>query len=314
MLRHLTVGYRDFHLMPDLPSVRYNWVFLISHDGKLSPKLDPPRPGVRIPSQANFFVIPPDTRYAIVAKQAKCLRTVFHYAYVSDVLERVVAERGILAMKLNQADLAQVREITRSVEPHFRNPTELGALYFELALLRLTILALRDVKFNPTTPLGSIGKKRVQGAVAWYAAHIGEAPSLSDIAQIVHISPTQLRRHFYEEFGKSPKSVFIKMRMQRASQLLSTTSDTLAQIAEACGFQSATDFCRSFKRAFKVTANCWRHQVNKSKRFDQHSLGVGDLLDDGEVKFPTKPASTNGVVPPRTGQDRVVESSNLLAG
>ena len=284
MLRHLNVGYRDFQVMPDLPSVRYNWVFVISFDGKISPKLDPPRPGVRIPSGANFFIIPPDTRYVIEAKQAKCLRTVFHYAYVSDVLERVVTERGILAMKLSSADLAQVREITRSVQPHFRNPTELGALYFELALLRLTILALKDATFNPTTPLASIGKKRAQGAIAWYAAHIGEAPSLSDIAQIVHVSPTQLRRHFYEEFGKSPKAVFIKMRMQRASQLLSTTSDTLAQIAEATGFQSATDFCRSFKKAFKVTPNCWRHQVNKSQRFEQHSLRVEDLLDDGEVK------------------------------
>jgi len=284
MLRHLTVGYRDFRVMPDLPSVRYNWVFVISFDGKISPKLDPPRTGVRIPSGANFFIMPPDTRYVIVAKQAKCLRTVFHYAYVSDVLERVVAERGILAMKLNQADLAQVREITRSVQPHFRNPTELGVLYFEQALLGLTILALKDVSFKSTTPLASIGKKRVQGAIAWYADHIGEAPSLSDISQIVHVSPTQLRRHFYEEFGKSPKAVFIKMRMQRASQLLSTTSDTLAQIAEACGFQSATDFCRSFKKAFKVTPNCWRHQVNKSQRFDQHALSVGDLLDDGEVK------------------------------
>ena len=284
MLRHLTVGYRDFRVMPDLPSVRYNWVFVISFDGKISPKLDPPRTGVRIPSGANFFIMPPDTRYVIVAKQAKCLRTVFHSAYVSDVLERVVAERGILAMKLNQADLAQVREITRSVQPHFRNPTELGVLYFEQALLGLTILALKDVSFKSTTPLASIGKKRVQGAIAWYADHIGEAPSLSDISQIVHVSPTQLRRHFYEEFGKSPKAVFIKMRMQRASQLLSTTSDTLAQIAEACGFQSATDFCRSFKKAFKVTPNCWRHQVNKSQRFDQHALSVGDLLDDGEVK------------------------------
>ena len=203
MLRHLNVGYRDFQVMPDLPSVRYNWVFVISFDGKISPKLDPPRPGVRIPSGANFFIIPPDTRYVIVAKQAKCLRTVFHYAYVSDVLERVVTERGILAMKLSSADLAQVREITRSVQSHFRNPTELGALYFELALLRLTILALKDATFIPTTPLASIGKKRAQGAIAWYAAHIGEAPSLSDIAQIVHVSPTQLRRHFYEEFGKS---------------------------------------------------------------------------------------------------------------
>jgi len=302
MLRHLTLGYRDFQLMPDLPSVRYNWVFLISYDGKLSPKLDPPRPGVRIPSGANFFVIPPDTRYVLVTKEAKCLRAVFHYAYVSDVLQRVVAERGILALKLSQADLAQVREIARSVQPHFRNPTDLGALYFEQALLRLTILALKDIAFKPTTPLASIGKKRVQGSIAWYIAHIGEAPSLSDIAHRVHVSPTQLRRHFYEEFGKSPKSVFIKIRMQRASQLLSTTSDTLAQIAEACGFQSATDFCRSFKKAFKVTPNCWRHQVNKSQRFVQSSLSVGELPDDTDVNSaPTRARPRNRATSGRSG-------------
>lgn len=280
MLRYFTYGYRDFLKLPDIPSVRYNWILLISFDGKLHPQLEPRRLIEKVPNRANFYIIPPDTKYVLVADQPRCFRAVFHFSYVSDLLRNVVMKRGILAKRLPPAALAEVRQIVRTIQPHYRKPTALSELYYEQALLRLTLFALEGMHFSPITTLGNIGKTRVEQAVEWFSEHIGESPSLSDVANMVHISPTQLRRHFYEEFGKSPKAVFVKLRMQRVSQLLATTSHTLERIAELCGFQSSTDLCRSFKKVFKVTPNRWRHEVNTSGRVDRSPSALDEITGD----------------------------------
>ena len=277
MLRHLNFGVRDFRLLPDVASVRYNWIFLVSFDGNLRPSLEGKNKPAVLPAKVNFFIIPPDTKYVLLAKRPHCHRAVFHFAYVSEVLRQVVLEKKILCKQLTSAQLSEVRKLARTVKTYHDKPTELSQLVFEQALATLSLLALQDIKFGRVTPLNHLGRQRVDKAVAWFAEHIGESPSLSDISSIVHVSPTQLRRHFYEEFGKSPRSVFIKLRMQRAAQLLSTTSDTLSQIAETCGFQTATDFCRAFKKAFKVTPNKWRHDVSSSSRVDKSPLSLDRL-------------------------------------
>ncbi|MBC2593207.1 helix-turn-helix transcriptional regulator [Ruficoccus amylovorans] len=278
MLRHFNYGHRDFRLLPDVASIRYNWIFLVSFDGSLRPKLTTPKKGSpEISKSANFFIIPPDTKYVLIASKPSCFRAAFHFSHVSDLLRKVVTKHGLYWQTLSEELLQQVKKIAEEIKPHFDGPTELSSLAFELALLQLSMLALREFKFEKVTPLDNIGRQRVVDAVAWFSEHIDESPSLSDIAGIVHVSPTQLRRHFYEEFGKSPKPIFIKLRMQRAAQLLSTTSDTLDQIAEQCGFQTATDFCRSFKKEFNVTPNRWRHDINASSNVDKAALSLKDI-------------------------------------
>lgn len=271
MLRHFAYGYRDFRKMPDIAAVRYNWIVMISFDGKLHPRLDPPKKTEKV-ERANFFVIPAQTRYVLVAETPRCNRAVFHFAYVGDVLQAEVAKSGIFRKLLNKEELDEARDIADSVKRPFRSPNLLSELYFESALLRLTILALQGLDFEKVNSLQNVPRERVEKAVAWYNEHLQNSPSLSDVADSVHISVTQLRRHFYELMGRSPKAIFNKLRMQKATQLLISTSLTLDQIGEQCGFQSATDFCRAFKKAFNVTPNNWRHDVNASGRVDRSAL------------------------------------------
>lgn len=271
MLRHFACGYRDFRKLPDIAAVRYNWIIMVSFDGKLHPRLDPHQKGQKV-EKANFFIVPPQTRYVLVAETPRCNRAVFHFAYVGDVLQAEVAKRGIFRKLLDEGELMEARTIADSVKGPFRSPNLLSELYFESALLRLTILALQSLDFEKVNPLQIVPRERVEKAVAWYNEHLQNSPSLSQVADSVHISVTQLRRHFYEQTGRSPKALFNKLRMQKAAQLLISTSLTLDQVGEQCGFQSATEFCRAFKKMFNVTPNHWRHDVNASGRVDRSAL------------------------------------------
>jgi len=274
MLRHFACGYRDFRELPDVACARYNWIILASFDGKLSPRLDPPSKGEKKRAKANFYVIPPQIRYVLIPETPRCFRAVFHFSYVGEILHDEVLKRGILSRWLDEKTLAEVKDIASTIKSHFRNPTIISELHYELALLRLSLIALDGLGFEKTNPLQSVPRERVEKALAWYNEHIKESPSLYEVAQNVHISATQLRRHFYEQIGRSPKAAFSRERMHKATRLLTNTSSTLDQIAEECGFQSSTDFCRAFKKTFNVTPNHWRHNVNASGQVDVAALSV----------------------------------------
>jgi AraC-like DNA-binding protein len=274
----MSYGYRNFRKMPDVASVRYNWIFLVSLDGQLHPQfLDAGIPAIS--GTANFFIIPPNVTYVLQSDHSDCFRAVFHYSHVPDLLSGFVIERGIFHGELNVGQLAQVREMASGLVSEYKKQTELSTLVYEAALMQMSLLALRTSQFKEVSPLSRIGKERVSDALKWYCEHIRESPSLSDIANTVNVSLTQLRRNFQKELGLSPQPVLMKLRMQLATRLLSLTSDTLDQIADQCGFQAATDFCRAFKKELGVTPNRWRHDVNESRKTDKLSIGLDHLWD-----------------------------------
>lgn len=266
MLRSFAHGIRDFKETPDTLCVRYNWIILCLFKGALHPHFDPPLPAPIGSMRANFWVIPPQTRYVIVADTRICDRAVFHFPVVPEMLQSAACANGCLAKCLTPRQLAVVRTIARSIEEEYRRPTALSELRYEVILLRLTLIALEHLGAQPLQPHYNIARDRVEKALQWYIEAMAQSPSLNDVARNVHVSPTHLRRHFYERLGRSPKAIFSKLRMQKATRLLVNSNLTLEQIAEQCGFAAASDFCRAFKRHFRVTPNAWRHNVNSAQR------------------------------------------------
>ena len=74
----------------------------------------------------------------------------------------------------------------------------------------------------------------------------------SDIAGQLGISKRQLERLFRSKIGVSPKSYYVKMRLQKARSLLLQTDPRVAEVACACGFGSLPHFSKSSHREFGV--------------------------------------------------------------
>jgi AraC family transcriptional regulator len=266
MLRSLAHGIRDFKVTPDTLCVRYNWIILCLFEGELYPRFDPPLlPSPSDVGRANFWIIPPQTRYVITAETRKCDRAVFHFSDVPEMLQSAAKARGYLVKCLAPRQLAEVRAIAQSIEGDFRQPTALSELRYEAILLKLTLLSLSHLDAQPLHPHYNVARDRVEKALHWYNESMAQSPSLNEVARNVHVSTTHLRRHFYERLGRSPKAIFSKLRMQKATKLLVNSNFTLEQIAGHCGFNTASDFCRAFKRQFRVSPSSWRHNVNSAQ-------------------------------------------------
>jgi AraC-like DNA-binding protein len=62
--------------------------------------------------------------------------------------------------------------------------------------------------------------------------------------------------------GVSPKNIVVKMRMERAVELLTFTDHTLEHIAESIGYDTAFSFSRAFKGYSEVSPREFRKKIS----------------------------------------------------
>lgn len=77
-----------------------------------------------------------------------------------------------------------------------------------------------------------------------YNRHI----SVQELADKVYLSKDYLSRHFRDTTGMTITAMIQKVRIENACRLLSTTDRTIADIADACGFEDMTFFYSVFKK------------------------------------------------------------------
>lgn len=77
--------------------------------------------------------------------------------------------------------------------------------------------------------------------------------SLSDIAKFVFLSPSYFTRAFKEEMGISPISYLLKVRVNRAKELLQETDLKISDIALNVGFSNQQRFNEIFKKYTRST-------------------------------------------------------------
>jgi AraC-like DNA-binding protein len=82
-----------------------------------------------------------------------------------------------------------------------------------------------------------------------------DAKKLSAVAQR---SPAHFSRSFKQAFGEPPHAYVIKRRLERACQLMITTSESLSEVALSAGFSDQSHLCRLFRRAFGQSPSIWR--------------------------------------------------------
>ncbi|MFW6059612.1 MAG: helix-turn-helix domain-containing protein [Phycisphaeraceae bacterium] len=96
------------------------------------------------------------------------------------------------------------------------------------------------------------------------AARIRESPSeivaVSDLAHEAGYSPDHFARVFRQVLGQSPQAYIVQQRILRARQLLTESSLTITQIADALGYESVYFFSRQFKEKTGVSPSAYRAQ------------------------------------------------------
>jgi AraC family transcriptional regulator len=94
--------------------------------------------------------------------------------------------------------------------------------------------------------------RRVQRGVEFMHANFSKPIALAGIATAAALSPFHFHRLFSAIHGLPPHRYLTRLRLAHARSLLRMTDRSMAEIALACGFESATSFSSLFKRATGV--------------------------------------------------------------
>jgi AraC-like DNA-binding protein len=107
------------------------------------------------------------------------------------------------------------------------------------------ILGLPSLALIPCLPIVSF-KSRITQLIEKSIDRHGITPSLSEVAYLLRLSPSTLRRQLHRE-GSSFQAIKDQWRQERATKLLHETGATLDDIAGQLGFEGSSVFSRAFK-------------------------------------------------------------------
>ena len=107
-----------------------------------------------------------------------------------------------------------------------------------------------DRQYVPLSALVSSYCANLAEATALMEANLEEPLTISEISKMVGISRRQVERLFDQYVHETPTKYYLKLRLQRAKQLLRQTPMAVMQIAVACGFKSAPHFSKSYRDQF----------------------------------------------------------------
>lgn len=117
-------------------------------------------------------------------------------------------------------------------------------------LLSGLLTLLMDNSWNPphSPRPGSHGRRNLQDIKDYLDIHYREKISLDQLAEQYYINKFYLSRLFKEQFGISPLSYLLSVRITHAKQLLRFDNLSVEKIAQECGMDDANYFSRIFRK------------------------------------------------------------------
>lgn len=138
-----------------------------------------------------------------------------------------------------------------------RESTEPGSEFLNyLLVLELFVLLSRALKMEWENSIKNKSpklKELIGISINYIHNNFERDISLGDIAKFVFLSPSYFTRAFKEETGMSPISYLLKVRIDRAKELLADTGLKISDIALSVGFSNQQRFNEMFKKYSKLT-------------------------------------------------------------
>ena len=109
-------------------------------------------------------------------------------------------------------------------------------------------MLMKLLEHSGASASGGTGNPVVDRAIGFIQSHLTEKLTVDEIAASAGYSASYFSHLFSAETGMSPYQFVVKSRIEHAQQLLQTTRMSIQEIAFQCGFNSAANFCYTFRR------------------------------------------------------------------
>jgi LacI family transcriptional regulator len=120
-----------------------------------------------------------------------------------------------------------------------------------------------------STEVLAIEDRHIAAAVRFIREHACEGVDVGDVLRAVPLSRSTLERRFGREVGRSPKEEILRVRLNRAKQLLTETDFPLSVVAEKVGLVHAEYLSVIFKKKTGLTLVQFRNRSRVASATDK---------------------------------------------
>jgi len=98
--------------------------------------------------------------------------------------------------------------------------------------------------------ISALADKQISKAMASFHSNPGESWSVESLATMAGMSRSAFAEKFHKLVNMTPMQYVTCWRMQRAHEQLTSTKESVMQVAEQSGYQSEAAFAKAFKKHF----------------------------------------------------------------
>lgn len=237
-----------------------------------------------VPLEPNDIVIikPQQEHKFIVKSESGCEFIVLSFRFVrksdagyaeaslEDFLNFVSNREAGAFIKLKVSQKNEIIVLLNSIVRE-RQSEDIGSDFLsQLMVMELFVYISRALKMEWENSIKSRSpkiKQLIQVSVNYIHNHFERDLSLAEISKFVFLSPSYFTRAFKEEMGMSPISYLLKVRVDRAKELLSESDMKISEIALNIGFSNQQRFNEIFKKHTHMTPMQFRKAEEKHSGF-----------------------------------------------
>jgi len=222
------------------------------------------------PNQPHKFIVKSETGCEFIVLSFKFVNNFANqYSDVSgvsleDFLNFVSGKESGAFITLKVSQKNEIITLLNRILNEKLNP-DIGSEFLNyLLVMELFVLISRALKMEWESSIKNKSpkiKELIQVSVNYIHNNYERDISLKDIAQYVFLSTSYFTRAFKEEMGISPISYLLKLRIERAKELLKETDKKISDIALSVGFSNQQRFNDIFKKYVKLTPLQYRKQT-----------------------------------------------------
>lgn len=175
-------------------------------------------------------------------------------------------------MDLSQRGVVFDSEVRREVIEQLEAFDFLNETERLLALLNILVRMSGDAAAHPlgfgvsNARLNRGHEARIDRVFQHLNQHLTEPIVQADIARSVGMSPATFSRLFRRTTGRSFMRVVNELRIDQVCRRLTESSQTIAEIAFDCGYETLSHFNRQFRRIMKTTPRQYRRHLRMVKQ------------------------------------------------
>ncbi len=174
-----------------------------------------------------------------------------------------LGERSLPVHIRHTAEVEYYLLTMRRLADLFRSGDDLPMREAHSIMQGLVLAQFRKRDEQPRSPAEAEQRQRLADTIQL----VRESPRLSfnitGLAQAAGYNVDYFARIFRKIHGETPSRFFIRIRLQRACELLMETMMSIEEIAENLGYADVFFFSRQFKQYYGIAPSMWRRQSDQ---------------------------------------------------